>query len=231
MLFESNVISQNQLTQGSLFHLDNVSVRFENFYALKSIQLDVHRGEILFITGESGAGKTTLMNVLAGEIKPDSGKVIRPADNKNFFMTRVFQDLRLLENLSLEDNLWVSFDKTKYIDKNDFYSLMQEVLKVLGALDRVHIKAKDANGGLKQKIAIARALLSKPTLLLADEPTCSMDKNNAMKVFDVVNYFNTKEKMTVVWSSHHRELVRNFPGRIAHLDHGKLVYTGHACFI
>jgi cell division transport system ATP-binding protein len=90
---------------------------------------------------------------------------------------------------------------------------------------------KDANGGLKQKVAMIRALLSKPQVLLADEPTAALDKESAMKLFEILNFYNVRRNLTVVWASHNRDLVKQFPGKIVHLDGGKLIYSGHACFI
>ena len=76
-----------------------------------------------------------------------------------------------------------------------------------------------------------RALLTRPNVLLADEPTSSLDKESSIKMFDVLNYYNVKRQLTVIWASHNRELVKQFPGKIVHLENGKLIYSGHACFI
>jgi cell division transport system ATP-binding protein len=216
------------------FFLKDVSVKYGEIQALKSIQLTIDHGEVIFITGASGAGKTTLLNVMAGNIIPTSGKVFVPpltSSKKHFLISQVFQDLRLIGRLSLEKNLLVSFDRNIYHSKNEYMEDLMELARVFGIKDRLHLKAKDANGGLKQKVAIMRALLAKPDVFLADEPTSSLDFNNASKLFEVFNYYNVKKGMTVVWASHNRELVKKFTGRIVHLDAGKLVYSGHACFI
>lgn len=216
-----------------LYYLDGVTVEFDRLKALDSLQLTINKGEIIFLTGSSGAGKTTLINVLAGNIIPDKGRLLNPVAKlrENHFIAEVFQDLRLLPNKSIEENLWVSYDPKIYKNRNDFYSDMVEICKVLGVMDRLHIKVTDANGGLKQKISMIRALLSKPSVLLADEPTSALDKDNSIKLFEVLNYYNTKRELTIVWATHNKDLVKQFSGRIVHLDKGKLVYTGHACFI
>ena len=95
----------------------------------------------------------------------------------------------------------------------------------------MHLALDKANGGLKQKVALVRALLAKPEIIILDEPTGSLDVDNARKVYEVLSYYNMKKKLTIIWASHNRELVKKFTGRIIHLDSGKLVYTGHACFI
>jgi ABC-type phosphate/phosphonate transport system, ATPase component len=74
-------------------------------------------------------------------------------------------------------------------------------------------------------------LMTRPNVLIADEPTASLDKESSIKLFDVLNFYNVKRKLTVIWASHNRDLVKQFPGKIVHLENGKLVYSGHACFI
>lgn len=213
------------------FSLENVSVQFKKVKALDSVSLNINNGEILFITGPSGAGKTTLLNILAGDLVASGGRSYLAGSNDKKFVARVFQDLRLLVNLTCLENLSVAYDPNIYSSYKAFMQELTELCNVVGITHLLDEKVKNVNGGAKQKVAIIRALLSRPDVLLADEPTCSMDKENAMKVFDVFNYYNTKRSLTVVWASHNRELVRNFPGKIIHLDQGRLVYSGHACFI
>lgn len=213
-----------------LFQLQDVSVVFGSIWALKNIQLNIQRGEVLFITGTSGAGKTTLLRLLGGELNPTSGKVLR-ADPKKCFLSQVFQDLRLMLDRSCEDNIMMAYDPALYAKKKDFIKDMHELCRILGVSDRLGLKMRNANGGLKQKVAIIRSLLTKPDVFIADEPTSSLDAQNAKKIFDILNLYNVKRGLTVVWASHNRELVKSFTGKIAHLDGGRLVYSGHACFI
>ena len=112
-----------------------------------------------------------------------------------------------------------------------FSNNLIELSKILGVHSRLGLKIRDANGGLKQKIAFMRALLSRPDVLLADEPTAALDFENARKMFDILNLYNVKQGLTVVWATHNKELVKNFTGRMVHMDKGRLIYSGHACFI
>lgn len=221
--------NSKSLSRHHLFQLENLSVSFGKNHALKSLQLVVNRSEVIFITGASGAGKTTLLNVLAGDQRATSGKVLRP--DQRFFVAQVFQDLRLMTSKTCEENLWLAYDNAIYNSRNEFYEDMQQLCKVLGVWEFRDIFIKDANGGLKQKVAMIRALLSKPDVILADEPTAALDKESAVKLFEVLNFYNVKRGTTVIWATHNRELIKQFPGKIVHLDAGKLVYTGHACFI
>jgi len=215
-----------------LFHLDNLSVEYGNVRALKSVQLTIQPGEILFVTGPSGAGKTTLLNVLGGHIEPTSGKVILPHQKSSkHFVSTVFQDLRLLQKKTCEENLWMSYDPQIYNSRNDFHREMEDLSRLLYVSDFLNRKIEDCNGGLRQKIAMIRALLSKPTAILADEPTSSLDKDNSYRLFEVLNHYNHKKGLTLVWATHNKDLIKQFPGKIVHLDAGRLVYAGHACFI
>ena len=85
--------------------------------------------------------------------------------------------------------------------------------------------------GTAQKVAIIRSLLSKPDVLLLDEPTSNLDKESMVAVYDILNLFNTKYGMTVIWATHSRDLVRMFKGDVIHLDNGKIVHMGRTCFI
>lgn len=218
--------------QNYLFHLDNLSVEYGNIKALKSVQLTIYPGEILFVTGPSGAGKTSLLSVLGGHLEPTSGKAILPHQRSSkHFVSTVFQDLRLMQKKSCEDNLWMAFDSSIYATKNEFFREVEELSRLFNVYDHLNRPIADCNGGMKQKVAMIRALLAKPTALLADEPTASLDKENSYRLFEVLNHFNHKKGLTLVWATHNKELIKQFPGKIAHLDNGRLVYSGHACFI
>ena len=118
-----------------------------------------------------------------------------------------------------------------YSSYKEFQTDLKDLSRIIGITDRLNLKVSKANGGLRQKIAIVRALLTRPNVLIADEPTNSLDLDNSRKVFDILNLYNVKRGMTVIWSTHNRDLVKKFTGRILHLDKGKLIYSGHACFI
>lgn len=234
---QSSMQNTHQATKNvfnnNLFYLDNVTVKFGSVTALKSVHLTVAEKEILFVTGPSGAGKTTLMNVLAGHLNPTSGRAILPQNKEksDFYVTQVFQDIRLLDSLSVEENLWVSYNPLVYQSKNEFRQEMEEFCKILNIWDKIHHRVNQLNGGGKQKLAVVRALLARPQVVLADEPTSSLDRENGLKLFELLTWLNQKRGLTVIWSSHNRELIKQFSGRIIHLENGKLVYSGHACFI
>lgn len=227
--FLENLKNSSHLADSALFQLNGVSVSFGKVKALQNISLRVKKGEILFVTGSSGAGKSTLLNLMSGDLTPSSGSAKLPGER--IFTAQVFQDLKLFQNRTIEENLWYSFDRQIYKNKSEFHSDMSELASVLGAKDCLHRKLKDLNGGMKQKTSMLRALLSKPEILLADEPTANLDKESSSKLFDLLNFYNVRKGMTIVWATHNKDLIKQFPGEIAHLDNGKLIYSGKACFI
>ncbi len=216
-----------------LLSLENVSVKFGGLTALREIHFEVGEGEIVFVTGPSGAGKTTLLRVLGGTVAPTEGRIFSSGSRGRnaCFVVPIFQDLRLVESYSLEANLLASFDPALYRNRDEFAGDMLELAKLLGIRERLHLKVSKANGGLKQQVSFLRAILSRPDVILADEPTASLDYESAKKIYDILYLYNVKRNLTVVWASHNRDLVKKFSGRIVHLDKGRLIYSGHACFI
>ncbi len=229
-VFLRNQTKSHNIRDQFIYYLDDVSVNFGKCKALQNITFSVEPGEILFVTGKSGAGKTTLLNVMAGDLDPCKGKIMG-AGNGQHFVSQVFQDLKLFEERTCEENIWFAYDPKIYKNRNEFHADMMELVKVLGFQDKLHLKVGKANGGLKQRVAMVRALMARPNVLIADEPTAALDKESSIKLFDVLNFYNLKRKLTVIWASHNRDLVKQFPGKIIHLENGKLIYSGHACFI
>ncbi len=215
---------------GRLFSTESVFVKYGNVNALAGVDFKIHQGEIIFITGVSGAGKTTLLKLLGGFVEPDQGRVIRP-NPKKIFTAPIFQDLKLYGDQTCEKNLNLAYDPAIYKNRREFDQDLLELSRILGVQSRLSLKVKDANGGLKQKIAFMRAILSRPDVILADEPTAALDFENARKMYDILNIYNVKQGLTVVWATHNKELVKKFTGRMVHMDKGRLIYSGHACFI
>jgi len=223
------ILTQQQLQPSTLIELSNIDLFYKKFHALKNLNLQIEKGQILFITGASGAGKTSLLKIIGGELKPTTGKVI--SFSKDLFTTQIFQDLKLFPKRSGRENLEMSYDRKVYKNKIEFREDLEELSRILGIYDFLELKMSEANGGLKQKIAFLRAILSRPDVIIADEPTCSLDTENARKIYDILNLYNVKRGLTVIWATHNKELIKSFSGKIVHLDRGKLVYSGHACFI
>ncbi len=223
---------QNQFSsKPMLYHLDNVSVYYNSFKALSNLSLVINQGEILFVTGASGAGKTTLLKTLAQDVIPQKGKITSNLSKENIFVAQVFQELKLMEDLDVKNNFLFSFDNQIYKNKAEFLRELDDLVNLFGMNEILGKKVTNLNRGAKQKVAIIRALLTRPEVFIADEPTSALDKDNANRLFEILNYYNTKRKMTIIWATHNKELVKQFPGRIIHLDKGRLIHSGNACFI
>lgn len=215
-----------------LLHLENLSLVYSNdFKALDSICFTMRQDEIIFVTGASGAGKSSLLRILSGEENPTSGYFDFKPPHADYFIGRVNQHLKLIDHKKCYDHLLQSYDKNIYKSEKEFEQELKDLTSFFGIEDRLNLKIIQANGGLRQKVSIIRALLARPNLFIADEPTSSLDTTNAQKLFEVLELYNRKRGMGVIWASHNRELVRQFSGRIIHLDKGRLVHSGHACFI
>lgn len=215
---------------GPLVFLDGVSMEFAGLRALEGIQLALQPGELLFITGPSGAGKSTLLKILSGHLIPTQGRVVQAVKGQANF-GQVFQDLKLIEGETLRENLEWSYDSSQWKSHKDFVTQLKDLAHFFEFENQLDKSIDKINGGLKQKVALVRALLSTPDILVLDEPTAHLDFRSSQRVFEAIQFYNSKKGMTVVWASHDRELVRKFSGRIVHIEKGRLIYSGNACFI
>jgi len=183
--------------------------------ALRGVDLAVERGEFLAIIGPSGSGKSTLFHIIGGLTPPSSG-VVRVADQDLAAMTDagrtrlrkrtvgfVFQKFNLLPNLTARDNIAVA----RYIAGVDHKPDPQfdEILRVLGIDNRLDHKPNALSGGEQQRIAIARAIVNHPAILLADEPTGNLDSENSKAVLEILRDLNERLGQTVLMITHNPE--------------------------
>ena len=180
--------NKTQIKARPVFELNNVTVDFGKLRALRSIQLSVQAKDVLFVTGASGAGKSTLLNLMAGLVQPTSGTISLAQNSERFFVASVFQDLRLWQKKNCEENMWFSYDPRIYDTKEQFHKELIELSRLMGVYDHLSRPIEDCNGGLKSKVAMLRALLSKPNALLADEPTSALDKEASFRLFEILSH-------------------------------------------
>ncbi len=200
--------------------------------ALDNIDLKIEQGEFVFVIGESGAGKSTLIKLILKEENPDSGKIyllgkdITKVRSRRVPIIRkqigvVFQDFRLLENKTVYGNL-------QYIMQNLGFSrkyIKQEIPKLL---ESVKLTGKEKSyphqlsGGEQQRVSIARALVVKPKIIIADEPTGNLDPKTSKEIADLLVDINN-EGTTVIMITHESEIVDSLQKRVIELDWGKLV--------
>ena len=220
-----------------MIRFNNVSVKYDKeVYAIKDLSLRINEGEFVFIVGKTGAGKSTLFKLLTRELKPFSGSIKVFKDNIEYINDRdipyyrrqlgvIFQDFKLLEDRNAFEN--VAFAQ-EVIGVNPFRikKRVVKLLNIVGLRNKAHKMPNELSGGEKQKVAIARAIVNKPKILLADEPTGNLDEvstNEIMNLLDSINQNGT----TVVVITHDMHLVERMNKRVIRLDEGNIVYDDY----
>lgn len=198
---------------------------------LKDVSFKVKKGEFVYLSGPSGAGKTTLFRLLFADLKPDSGQVevdgldlMRAQPSRIARLRRrmgiVFQDYKLIPNYTVFDNVALALEiagtPRRLIQKT-----VWQVLKVVGVERQLDRLPPQLSGGEQQRVAIARALVNDPHLILADEPTGNLDYEIANEIMNIFNYINS-QGATVVMVTHNRALLQRFKRKVFYLDQGAL---------
>jgi len=206
-----------------LLKLDNVSKYYNNIdssqpnYVLKDLTLEVNVGESLAVIGPSGSGKSTLLNIIGTLDRPSSGKVLlegrdlsqlddkQQARVRNHEIGFVFQLHHLLPQCTALENVLIPTLADKS-NKNDTESYAHDLLERVGLKDRISYRPGQLSGGECQRVAVVRALINHPKLLLADEPTGSLDHDNAVSLVQLLRELNQKETITLIMVTHSLEL-------------------------
>lgn len=200
--------------------------------ALQDINVRIEQGEFVFIVGPSGAGKSTFFKMLFREVLPSSGKVIvnghdlvKMTDKEIPYFRRqlgiVFQDYRLLPDRTVYDNVAFAMQviETPY---RKIKRRVNDVLDLVGLRKRAHAYPTELSGGEQQRIAIARAIVNDPILLIADEPTGNLDPETSWEIMDIFREVN-KSGTTIVMATHDREIVDEMEKRVIAIEHGYIV--------
>lgn len=210
---------------------ENVSKKFGSVFALEDISLEVKQGEFVFLVGPSGAGKSTLLRILTRELLPSSGKVhinavdITQLKSKDIPNLRrkvgfVFQDFKLLDDRTVFENVALALEVLGKSDE-EIYKGVEHALKLVEIWDRRNLFPRQLSGGEAQRTAIARAVVGKPNLLLADEPTGDLDPKTAWGVIQLLNEINSWGT-TVLMATHNQEIVNTLKRRVVLLKKGKV---------
>ncbi len=202
--------------------------------AVDDVSFHLRKGEFAFLTGASGAGKTTVLKLIHMLHRPSSGEVrvsrysSRRIKRRELPQLRrrvgyVFQDFRLLENLTAEENVAFALEVTG-APRTRIKPRVQRLLGQVGLAARARSLPRELSGGEQQRVAIARALATEPLVLLADEPTGNLDERAATGVFTLFQKINAVGT-SVLMATHDSELIRRHRGvRVIELEHGRLVF-------
>jgi cell division transport system ATP-binding protein len=201
-------------------------------YALRDLTLTIDKGEFVFLTGPSGAGKSTFLRLLLREMLPSEGELrvggrdlrtLGPSQVQSYRRTVgfIFQDFRLISRMTVFQN--VAF-VLRVLGVEDVVQQRKtfQVLKWVGLQHRMNAYPEELSGGEQQRIAIARALINDPQLVLADEPTGNLDPDLSLEIMNLFREINARGT-TVLVATHDRELIRRVGRRSVTLDHGQVV--------
>ncbi len=202
---------------------------YGNTLALNNVSFLINSGEWVSVMGPSGSGKTTLLGIISGIIKPSSGKVILTGkeitamnDEELSLIRRqciglVFQEYNLIPYLTALENVMMAQYFHSIVDEGEAV----EVLHQIGLAERMHHFPAQLSGGEQQRVSIARAIVNRPLLLLADEPTGNLDRTNAQRIMEIFKQLNEELGVTIICATHD-EFVASFSHRTLILHDGRL---------
>ena len=217
-----------------MIHMKNVKKIYDDTgtIALENINLDVKKGEFVFLVGPSGAGKSTFIKLLLREVVPDEGvltvngrDVIRMSKKDVPYLRRglgvIFQDYRLLPDKTVYENVAFAMQvieaPRRLIQRN-----VNNVLEIVGLRDKYKCFPNQLSGGEQQRVAIARAIVNNPTILIADEPTGNLDPETSWEIMDIFLKINAAGT-TILMATHDKEIVNVIKKRVIAIEDGHIV--------
>jgi cell division transport system ATP-binding protein len=217
----------------SLIKIRNVKKQYKNgVTALYDVDLDIEKGEFIFIIGSTGCGKSTLIKMLYRQEKPTSGSInvggidVAKLRNGRVYKVRrkigvVFQDFKLLNKLNVYENVAFALEIFG-LPKPEIHTRVLKVLDLVGLKNKARNYPTELSGGEQQRVAIARAIINEPKLLMCDEPTGNLDETTSMEIMNVLLEIN-KLGTTIIMVTHDTGIVRKLKKRVILLDAGRVL--------
>jgi len=210
----------------------DVSKHYENHTALRGVTFSVQKGELVFITGPSGSGKTTLLKLIYRAEKPDEGRIsvsqwnVERIKETDVPLLRrsigvIFQDFRLLGNMKVFENVALSL-RIRGLNDRDLKARVFDALKIVNLRHRADSFPDTLSGGEQQRIAIARSIVSEPSIILADEPTGNVDPETSIGIMNTLKDINARGASILV-ATHNRENIRQTGRRVLKLQNGDFI--------
>ncbi len=221
------------MSEESLIKYAAVQLNRDENIILRDVNLEVNRGDFLYIIGKVGSGKSTLMKSMYAELPIEAGDArvfeyrLQDIKSKQIPYLRrkigiVFQDFQLLIDRTVEKNLEFVLRATGWKDKTLIQNRINEVLTQVGMQNKTYKMPHELSGGEQQRVVIARALLNSPLLILADEPTGNLDPETGSQIVDLLQQI-ADSGTAVIMSTHNYSIVQTFPGRIMKCENAQLV--------
>jgi phospholipid/cholesterol/gamma-HCH transport system ATP-binding protein len=217
--------------------IEKLSKSFGENHVIRGVDLDINRGEILTLIGKSGVGKSILLKLLINLIEPDSGRILfegRPldaltkAERKAFQMkmSYVFQGTALLDSLTVFENVALPLQERRRASREEIRRRVREKLQQLDLVDIDEKYPSQLSGGMKKRVALARALVTEPEVVLFDEPTTGLDPIRKHAVHRLITDYQKQFGFTAVLVSHEIPDVFYISQRIAMIDEGRIIFAG-----
>lgn len=208
--------------------VNNLSLDYKGDRIIDNLTFTLNDGSFMYITGKTGAGKTTLIKALSGEIPVKEGEIIVddiclnkiPNSKRHLYKRQIgiiFQDYRLFKNKTVLENI-LYVGKLSIKDKELLYEKADKALSLVGLQNKSDAFPSQLSGGEQQRVAIARALVNDPVLLLADEPTGNLDKNTTYDIFRLLEHINKTEGTTIILATHNLDAIDKFPHPVLEIN-------------
>ena len=213
--------------------LKNCTIKQQDNPILSSVNIDLNENDIVYLIGRTGTGKSSLLKLLYGELLLTEGEGsvvgfdLRTLTKNDIPMLRrkigiVFQDFQLLTDRTIYENLAFVLRATGWKDKPTIDTRINEVLAIVGLENKLHTMPHALSGGEQQRVTIARALLNKPELILADEPTGNLDPETSEEIMRVLMTIAQEQKTAILMATHDMSLVEKFPHRVMRVENNSI---------
>ncbi len=217
-----------------IVRLQNANVYQQQQLILRGVSMTISKGEFAYLIGRTGSGKSSLLKVLYGALTLQEGKgevagfdLTKLSRRQTPFLRRklgvVFQDFNLLNDRNVDQNLRFVLHATGWKDQNAIRDRIAEVLTQVGLLEKLYSMPHELSGGEQQRVVVARALLNRPELLIADEPTGNLDPDTSDEILQLLRRLAQHNNTAVLLATHDYRIIENFPARIIRCIDGRIV--------
>lgn len=217
----------------TVIQLQGVDIYQQKHLVLSNVNLQIDKGEFVFLIGQTGSGKSSLLKVIYGDLHIASGEghaggydLKKLSDSEVPYLRRklgiVFQDFQLLTDRTVEDNMRFVLNATGWKDKNKIAERTRDVLEKVGLRSKLKKMPHELSGGEQQRVVIARALLNDPEIILADEPTGNLDPETSEEIMLLLKEIS-RSGTAVLMATHDYHIIRTFPSRIIKCENGKVI--------